>query len=96
MTIVAPQHEIDLERLEPYVIEGVEYSPLKMTFCCGYDDDVRVYCKSCEWETVLGDLPQDAGYVVPDLCPDCAKNNELGFVRHDSPKNAKPEVVDEG
>jgi hypothetical protein len=91
MTIVAPQHEIDLERLEPYVIEGVEYSPLKIIFYCGYDDGVRVYCKSCEWETVLGDLPQDSGYVVPDLCPDCAKNDELGFVAHDPPKNAKPE-----
>lgn len=86
MTVIAPQHDNDLQELEPYVIEGVKYSPLKMTFLCNYDDEsLEARCDSCEWTTTIGELPEDSGYVLPDLCPDCAKRDELGFVRHASP-----------
>ena len=86
---IAPQHAMDLAELDPYVIEGVAYSPLKMTFLCNYNGDRRVYCKSCDWETTVGELPEDSGRVQPDMCPDCAKNDELGFVRHEPPKNQR-------
>lgn len=83
--VIAPQHEVDLEvtGLEPRIIEGVAYSPLKMTFLCNHDDDVRVFCKSCDWGTTVGELPEDGGRVQPDMCPACAKNGEIGFVRHE-------------
>jgi len=85
--VTAPQHELDLEELEPYVIEEVAYSPLKVTFLSsGYEDDIAVVCGSCDWETTVGDLPEDAGGAVqPDMCPACAKRNEIGHVRHESP-----------
>ena len=84
--IPAPQHDMDVEELEPYIIEGVGYSPLKMTYLSSsHDEDLIVYCKSCEWETTVGELPEDSGYVQPDMCPDCAKRDELGFVRSQSP-----------
>lgn len=92
--IIAPQHELDLETLEPYVIEGVAYSPNKMTYLINADEDRRVYCKSCEWDTTVGELPDDAGRVQPDLCPRCAKAGNLGFVRTEPPANAAPEVND--
>jgi len=80
--IYAPQHERNISELgQAYIIEGVAYDPLKMSFLCNYDDDVRVFCKSCEWETTVKELPEDSGRVQPDMCPECAKNDELGFVR---------------
>jgi hypothetical protein len=83
---VAPHHDKDLSKLEPYIIEGVAYSPLKMTFhSSNHDESLEVRCDSCEWATALGKLPKNLGYVEPDLCPDCAKNGELGFVRCESP-----------
>lgn len=83
--VIAPQHENDLEELEPYIIEGVKYSPLKMTFLCNYDESLELRCNSCDWTTTVGQLPEDSGRVQPDLCPDCAKRDELGFVRCESP-----------
>jgi len=83
---IAPQHGTNLAELEPYIIEGVAYSPLKMTFLSSsYDESLELRCDSCEWTTTVGDLPQDSGYVQPDVCPDCAKVGELGFVRCQSP-----------
>jgi len=80
--VIAPQHGRDLAVLDPYIIEGVAYSPNKMTYLCGaYDDTQEVYCNRCGWETTAGELPYDSGYVQPDLCPECAKEGELGFVR---------------
>lgn len=85
-TVIAPQHEHDLTELEPYIIEGVGYSPLKMTYkSSSHDESLELRCDSCEWTTTVGELPKDTGYVQPDMCPDCAKNNELGFVRCESP-----------
>lgn len=83
--IIAPQHEPDLEVLEPYVIEGVAYSPLKMTYLVNYDDDLELRCNECDWTTTVGELPTDSGVVQPDMCPDCAKAGELGFVQCESP-----------
>lgn len=85
MSVIAPQHEHDLTELEPYIIEGVQYSPLKMTYLCNYSGDEEVRCDSCDWTTVVSELPEDSGHVLPDLCPDCAKNDTLGFVRCASP-----------
>jgi hypothetical protein len=82
---VAPQHERGLEELDPYVIEGVKYSPLKMTFLCNYDKSLEVRCNECTWSTTVGQLPEDSGRVMPDMCPDCVKNDQLGFVRCESP-----------
>jgi len=83
---IAPQHSMDLAELDPYIIEGVAYSPNKMTFLSSsYDESLELRCNSCGWTTTVGELPEDAGYVQPDVCPDCAKVNELGFVRHQSP-----------
>lgn len=85
MTITAPQHEEDLEELDPYVIEGVRYSPLKMTYLMNYEDSLELRCNSCEWTITVGELPEDSGYVQPDVCPECVKNDDLGFVRTESP-----------
>jgi len=83
---IAPQHENDLEELEPYVIEGVKYSPLKMTYKSkSHNESLELRCDSCEWTTTIGKLPNDKGYVQPDMCPDCAKRGALGFVRCESP-----------
>jgi hypothetical protein len=83
---IAPQHGTDLSELEPYIIEGVAYSPLKMTFLSSsHDETLELRCDTCEWTTTVGELPRDSGYVQPDMCPDCAKNGELGFVRCQSP-----------
>jgi hypothetical protein len=83
---IAPQHGTDLSELDPYIIEGVAYSPLKMTFkSSSHDESLELRCDSCEWTTTVGELPQDSGYVQPDMCPDCAKEDELGFVRCQSP-----------
>lgn len=93
--VIAPGHEPDLDVLDPYVIEGVAYSPLKMTFLHNYDPESPVWCKSCDWERSAGDLPEDAGRVQPDCCPACAKRGELGWVRS-QPLGTKPGVeVDE-
>jgi NAD-dependent SIR2 family protein deacetylase len=57
-----------------------------MTFLSkSHDESLELRCDSCAWTTTVGDLPEDAGYVQPDLCPDCAKAGELGFVRCESP-----------
>lgn len=85
---IAPQHAMDLTELEPYIIEGVAYSPLKMIYLCNYDESLELRCESCEWTAVVGDLPEDSGRVQPDMCPDCAKAGELGFVRCESPADA--------
>ena len=83
---IAPQHAMDLSELDPYIIEGGAYSPLKMTFMSSsHDESLELRCDSCEWTTTAGELPQDSGYVQPDMCPDCAKNGDLGFVRCESP-----------
>ncbi len=83
---IAPQHKNDLTEVEAYIIEGVKYSPLKMTYLStNRDESLEVRCDSCDWETTVGDLPEDCGYVQPDVCPNCAKRNELGFVRSASP-----------
>jgi hypothetical protein len=83
---IAPQHAHDLAELDPYIIEGVAYSPLKMSFLSrSYDESLELRCDSCSWTTTVGDLPQDTGYVQPDLCPGCAKDGALGFVRCESP-----------
>jgi len=83
---VAPQHGTDLAELDPYIIEEVAYSPLKMVFkSSSHDEALELRCDSCEWTTTVGELPQDSGYVQPDMCPDCAKEGELGFVRCESP-----------
>lgn len=81
--ITAPYHDQDLEDTDPYVIEEVAYSPLKVRFLCNYDGDVVVFCKRCDWETAVETLPEDNGRVQPDMCPDCAKDGEIGFVRND-------------
>lgn len=83
--ITAPQHGHDLKELDPYVIEGVKYSPLKMTFLFNHEESLEVRCDSCKWSTTVGDLPEDSGCAQPDVCPECAKNGELGFVRTESP-----------
>jgi len=84
--IIAPQHGMDLAELDPYIIEGVAYSPNKMTFkSSNYDETLELRCDSCQWTTTVGELPQDSGYVQPNMCPDCAKGGELGFVRCQSP-----------
>jgi hypothetical protein len=82
---IAPQHGVDLAELDPYIIEGVAYSPLKMTFLSNYDESLELRCDSCEWTTTVGELPEDSGRVQPDMCPDCAKEGQLGFVRCESP-----------
>lgn len=83
---IAPQHGTDLSELAPYIIDGVAYSPLKMTFLSSnYDESLELRCNSCEWTTTVGKLPEDGGYVQPDMCPDCAKEDKLGFVRCESP-----------
>lgn len=83
---IAPQHASDLSELDPHIIEGVAYSPLKVTFkSSSHDEDLELRCDSCEWTTTVGDLPKETGYVQPDLCPDCAKQGKLGFVRCQSP-----------
>ena len=86
---IAPQHERNITELgQAYVVEGVAYDPLQMTSLHNYDADSRVYCKSCEWETTVSELPEDSGHIQPDMCPDCAKKDDLGFVRS-VPKDAK-------
>lgn len=83
---IAPQHAPDLAELDPYVIENVAYSPLKMSFLSpSYAEDIGVYCDSCNWSTTVGELPQDTGYVQPDMCPECAKSGEIGHIRSESP-----------
>ena len=91
---IAPQHGHDLEEVKPYIIEGVAYSPLKMTYLHNYDDDRRVFCESCGWETTVGDLPEDNGRVRPDLCPDCTKKGKMGFVRTADPNSPKIQPSD--
>lgn len=82
---IAPQHGLDLAELDPYIIEGVAYSPLKMSHLYNHDESLELRCNSCEWTTTVGELPEDSGRVQPDMCPDCAKKGELGFVRCESP-----------
>lgn len=82
---IAPQHATDLATLEPYIIEGVAYSPLKTTSLHNYDTSLKVRCNSCEWETTVGQLPEDAGRIQPDMCPDCAKRGEIGHLKTQSP-----------
>lgn len=82
---IAPQHGQDLAELDPYIIEGVAYSPLKMTSLHNYDKDLELRCDSCEWTTTVGELPDDDGKIQPDMCPDCAKDGEMGFVACESP-----------
>ena len=83
---IAPQHGTSLVNNDPYIIEGVAYSPLKMRYLSSsYDESLKLRCDSCEWTTTLGKLPNDMGYVQPDMCPNCAKRDELGFVRCESP-----------
>jgi hypothetical protein len=86
-TIIAPQHDTDLQELEPYIIEDVAYSPLKMTYkSSSHDESLELRCDSCDWTSTVGELPKKgSSYVQPDMCPDCAKSNELGFVRCESP-----------
>lgn len=88
-TPVAPQHGPDLSNITGYKIEGVLYSPLKVTSLHNYDDKHRIYCRDCDWETTVGELPKDAGRVMPDMCPDCAKDNELSFVDKDPVEGAE-------
>lgn len=83
--VIAPYHDHDLEELDPYVIEGVAYSPLKIASLHNYDDSLELRCDSCDWTTTVGELPEDAGRIEPDMCPDCAKDGDLGFVRTESP-----------
>ena len=85
--IYAPQHKPDIDSIgEAYIFEGVAYSPLKMTFkSSSHSESLELRCNSCEWIATVGDLPEDSGYVQPDMCPECAKNDELGFVRCESP-----------
>jgi hypothetical protein len=83
---IAPQHALDLKEVDPYIIEGVAYSPLKVTHkSSSHDESLIVCCNNCEWQTTIGQLPKDGMYVQPDMCPDCAKKQELGFVRCQSP-----------
>jgi len=87
--IYAPQHKRQIDELgEAHIIEGVAYSPLKCSYLSHYDESAPVYCKSCDWETTVEELPEDSGRVQPDMCPECAKNDELGFVRS-QPTNPK-------
>lgn len=87
MTVItAPQHQPDLDSLDDdgVVIEGVRYSPLKIIhLSSGYDDATPVFCEVCDWTTTVGDLPTSdhGGTIQPDVCPDCAKDGDLGFVR---------------
>lgn len=84
--VIAPGHDRDLEAMQPYVIEGVAYSPNKMSYKSStYDECLEVRCDSCTWKTTVGELPQHGMYVQPDVCPACAKNGDLGFVRTQSP-----------
>lgn len=85
MTVTAPTHDKHLEEVEPYIIEDVAYSPLKVSYLMNYDDDIEVHCDSCSWQTTVGQLPEDSGTIQPDICPSCAKRDELGFVRSESP-----------
>jgi len=83
---IAPQHSTDLAEVDPYIFQGVAYSPLKCAFLSpGRDEGLFVVCDSCEWYCTVGDLPEDTGYVQPDLCPACAERGELGFIRSQSP-----------
>lgn len=82
---IAPQHGVDLIELDPYIIEGVAYSPLKVHSLHNYGESLELRCDSCEWTATVGELPEDSGRIQPDMCPDCAKVGELGFVRCESP-----------
>ena len=94
--VYAPQHRRTIIELgEAYVIEDVLYSAIKCTYLCNYDDSVRVYCETCDWETTVGELPEDSGTVQPDMCPACVKRGEIGWVRS-TPLNARPEPDDVG
>ena len=96
--VVAPQHSNTIASLgEAFVIEGVAYSPLKMTFMHNCSGDRKVYCESCEWHTTAADLPERSGVVKPDMCPECAKSGEIGFVRSritHAQESAEPEEQD--
>ena len=93
--LIAPQHERNIsEHGVAYVIESVAYDSMKVTHLCNYHPDSRVYCKNCEWETTVSELPHpdtDNSVVQPDMCPDCVKRGELGFVRS-TPKAAKEQL----
>lgn len=83
---IAPQHDKDLESLgQAYLIDGVAYSPLKVSYLHNYEESLELRCDSCEWTTTVSELPEDSGHVQPDMCPACAKNDQLGFVRCASP-----------
>jgi len=82
---IAPQHSTDLAECDPYIIEGVAYSPLKVRSLHNYATDLKLCCDTCEWTTTVGELPEDSGRVQPDMCPDCAKEGQIGFVRCQSP-----------
>lgn len=79
--VIAPQHSMDLAVLDPHVIEGVAYSPNKCCYLINYPDDAVVYCKTCDWESSVSKLPYESGAVQPDMCPDCAKDGQIGHVR---------------
>ncbi|SIR99916.1 hypothetical protein SAMN05421858_5078 [Haladaptatus litoreus] len=83
MTITAFEHEHDLEEIDGYELEGVLYSPLKCSFLSpSHKETYPVVCKSCDWETTVGELPRDGrAYVQPPQCPACEKRGDLGFVR---------------
>ena len=87
--IIAPQQKRNIEELgQAYILEGVAYDPIKVTSLHNYDEESRVYCKTCEWETTVGELPEDSGRIQPDMCPDCIKREEIGFIRS-VPKGAR-------
>jgi len=86
---VAPQQKRNIEELgQAYILEGVAYDPIKITSLHNYNKQSRVYCKSCDWETTVGELPEDNGRIQPDMCPDCVKKGEMGFIRS-TPKSPK-------
>jgi len=86
---IAPNHAADLADVEPITLEGVAYAPTKCTFLSSsQDEDLLVVCGECDWQTEVGNLPQEdvsVGYEQPDMCPDCAKQGEIGHVRCQSP-----------
>lgn len=94
--VIAPHHANDLSEVEPIILEGVAYSPLKCAYkSSSHDESLEVRCNECEWTTTVGDLPRGTGfddeetetssYVQPNMCPACAKRGDIGFLRCQSP-----------
>lgn len=77
-------HGVDLQEVEPHIVFDTAYSPLKCTYMHRPSfPSSRVSCDNCEWGVQTSELPKDdAGcYILPDQCPECVREEELGFLR---------------